>query len=164
MKHNEQKERLITVLHVVENLCRDVGVWEWLWHILIDEFKNSKETFYNNISSPLAPFDSQSINERIKRIELFMEENFDKIYYDTPLNYPEDIFEDHPFSGEEFLEELFLYFSKQPKGIRDLVHYIIRQMASENTYSYIDDGVVGKKRPHFDHYKEDLAVISLMQE
>ena len=65
MKYNEQKEQLTTALHVIENLCRDVGVWEWLWQILMDDFRFDKDTFYKRISSPLEPFDSQSINKRI---------------------------------------------------------------------------------------------------
>lgn len=161
MKHDERKEQFITTLHVIENLCRDVGVWEWLWYIIIDKFKDNKERFYKKISSPLEPFDAQSINERIKRIELFMEENFDRINYETPLNYPEETFEDYPFSGEEFLEELLLYFSQQPKGIEHLTHYLIRQMASENTYSYIDEKNGDNNLPHFDHYKEDLSSIPI---
>ena len=161
MKYNEQKEQLTTALHVIENLCRDVGVWEWLWQILIDDFRFDKDTFHQRISSPLEPFDSQSINKRIERIELFMDKNIEKIHYDAPLNYPEETFEDQSFSGEELFEELVQYFSQRPDGIEHLIHYLIRQMASENTYSYIDENVGNDETPHFDYYKEDLSVISL---
>lgn len=163
MHYQDQKQPFVTVLKVAQSLSRDAGVWEYVWYVLIDQYLSDKENFYKRISSPLEPFASESINKRIERIELFLAEKIDNIHYDTPLKYPEDVFEDYPFTGEEFLEDVFQNFVRRPKGIEALTHFIVRQMASENTYSYIDDGIAGKQRPHFDNYKEDLQTIPIKE-
>ena len=160
---DSQKTQFITYLKVIQNLCRDEGVWEWIWHHLITEFNYDQQQFFNKVSPPHEPFDAQSINSRVTIIDDFLKANFDRIQFKNPtLDFPEEIFEDLPFTGEAFFESLFQYFSQQPEGIEKLVHYLIREMVSENTYSYIDDQVIGQKRPHFDQYKEDLTAIPMI--
>lgn len=157
------KNGLINFFKFIQFLCRDSKVWKEIFVFIIAHFKFDKDAFYKMIIEPPKEFESHSIQKRYLEIYDFYNENSHRIDWDKMTLALPDNKSFPEIQLSDLLDELHEYLKTKAYGLKGLERELIWQMVSDNTYSYIDDGIIVKfeNYPHFDFYKEDLSKIPL---